>query len=90
MIKYEVISTVGGGASVASDRPQDPSAPTSGPPAQRRGGTRAGAGRPKVYDRLVRVTISLPASYWGALTRLGDGNVSDAVRQLIEDAGLAR
>ncbi len=50
---------------------------------------RPGAGRPKQFDRLVRVTISLPANYWGVLTRLGNGNVSEAVRHLLEDAGLA-
>lgn len=75
---------------MVSDRPQDTRAPSSASATRRRGGSRPGAGRPRLYERLVRVTISLPASYWGALTRLGDGNVSEAVRQLIDDAGLVR
>lgn len=67
----------------------DPSRPGPATPRTRRGGARPGAGRPKQFDQLVRVAISLPASYWGVLTRLGNGNVSEAVRQLLADAGLA-
>lgn len=53
-----------------------------------RGGRRPGAGRPLPPERSVRSTMSLPASYWGALIRVGNGNTSAAVRQLIEDAGI--
>ena len=49
------------------------------------GGAREGAGRPRVSDEPMEdVTVYLPASYVEDLRRLGDGNVSAAVRQLVE------
>jgi len=59
------------------------------PPAGKRGGRRDGAGRPRLHEAGVeRVVVYLPPSYVGALVRVGGGNISQAIRQLIEDAGI--
>ena len=57
------------------------------------GGARAGAGRPRpepdaTDDPLCRVVVYLTGAQLGALTRIGAGNVSSAVRQVIDDAGI--
>jgi hypothetical protein len=52
-----------------------------------RGGRRPGAGRPHAYrEPLVRKTVTLPVSYVGQLTMLGNGNLSDGIRVLFENA----
>jgi hypothetical protein len=57
------------------------------------GGARPGAGRKRpepgaTDDTLHRVTITLTGAQLGALARLGAGNISSAVRQVIDDAGI--
>lgn len=60
--------------------------PTS-PSASRRGGRRPGAGRPSSYgEPLLRKTVSLPRSYVEHPERYGGGNLSDGIRQLVENA----
>jgi hypothetical protein len=52
-----------------------------------RGGRRPGAGRPHAYrEPLVRKTVTLPVSYLDQLTTLGDGNLSEGIRLLVENA----
>ena len=56
-------------------------------PAVLRGGRRPGAGRPRAYtEPLVRKTITLPASYLPLLEREGQGNLSEGIRWVIEQA----
>jgi hypothetical protein len=56
-------------------------------PASARGGRRPGAGRPPEYrEPLVRKTVTLPVSYAEQLEVLGQGNLSDGIRQLLETA----
>jgi hypothetical protein len=51
------------------------------------GGRRAGAGRPPTYrEPLVRATVTLPASYAEQLRAFGDGNLSEGIRRLVEEA----
>jgi len=51
------------------------------------GGRRLGAGRPHAYtEPMVRKTILLPASYLPFLEREGQGNLSDGIRIVIEQA----
>lgn len=51
------------------------------------GGRRAGAGRPPTYrEPLVRATGTLPASYVEQLRAFGDGNLSEGIRRLVEEA----
>ena len=65
-----------------------PDQPSSAAPGKRsRGGRRAGAGRPPTYtEPLLRKTVTLPASYIRQLTWLGQGNLSDGIRLLAEQA----
>lgn len=52
-----------------------------------RGGRRPGAGRPHGYrEPLRRVTVALPHSYIEQLRSFGDGNLSDGIRRLVEEA----
>jgi len=52
-----------------------------------RGGRRPGAGRPPEYiEPMVRTTITLPQSYVEPLRRQGNGNLSDGIRFVIEEA----
>ncbi len=52
-----------------------------------RGGRRAGAGRPSLYtEPLLRSTVTLPESYSAQLRRLGNGNLSEGIRSLVEFA----
>lgn len=51
------------------------------------GGRRPGAGRPRAYtEPMVRKTILLPASFLPLLEREGEGNLSEGVRIVIEQA----
>jgi hypothetical protein len=51
------------------------------------GGTRPGAGRPYDYrEPLRRVTVALPESYIEQLRRSGQGNLSEGIRRLVEEA----
>jgi len=51
------------------------------------GGRRPGAGRPRAYtEPTVRKTILLPVSYLPLLKRTGEGNLSEGIRFLIEQA----
>lgn len=51
------------------------------------GGRRPGAGRPPTYtEPMVRKTVLLPASYLPLLEREGNGNLSEGLRFLIEQA----
>ena len=51
------------------------------------GGRRPGAGRPRTYkEPMVRKTIVLPASYLPFLEQEGDGNLSEGIRWVIEQA----
>jgi hypothetical protein len=51
------------------------------------GGRRAGAGRLPTYrEPLVRATVTLPASYAEQLRAFGDGNLSEGIRRLVEEA----
>jgi hypothetical protein len=51
------------------------------------GGRRPGASRPPAYrEPLVRKTVTLPVSYVEQLTTLGDGNLSEGIRWLAENA----
>ena len=51
------------------------------------GGRRAGAGRPPTYrEPLVRATVTVPASYAEQLRAFGDGNLSEGIRRLVEEA----
>jgi len=53
------------------------------------GGRRTGAGRPPAYrEPLVRATVTLPASYTEQLRSFGQGNLSDGIRRLVEEARL--
>ena len=57
------------------------------------GGARSGAGRPRpepeaTEDALFPVTIYLTGAQLGALFRFGNGNVSSAVRQVIDESGI--
>ncbi len=57
------------------------------------GGARPGAGRPRTEpdagdDTLRRVVVYLTGAQVGALSRLGNGNVSSAVRQVIDESGI--
>jgi len=57
------------------------------PGTPQRGGRRPGAGRPLSYgEPLLRKTVSLPQSYVEQLERYGNGNLSDGIRQLVENA----
>ena len=59
----------------------------NGPSSTWRGGRRPGAGRPRSYgEPLLRKTVSLPQSYVEHLERYGSGNLSDGIRQLVENA----
>jgi|SRR5581483_9299110 len=49
-----------------------------------RGGRRAGAGRPSYGEELVRRTISLPETHLSFLEGVGEGNVSEGIRRLVE------
>ena len=52
-----------------------------------RGGRRGGAGRPQLYtEPLLRRTVTLPASYIRQLERLGNGNLSEGIRFMLENA----
>jgi len=52
-----------------------------------RGGRRPGAGRPPQYrEPLLRKTVTLPVSYAEQLATFGAGNLSDGIRQLLENA----
>lgn len=52
-----------------------------------RGGRRPGAGRPPEYiEPMVRTTITLPQSYVEPLRRKDNGNLSDGIRFVIEEA----
>jgi hypothetical protein len=52
-----------------------------------RGGRRPGAGRPPAYrEPLVRKTVTLPVSYVQHLTTFGEGNLSEGIRLLAENA----
>ena len=52
-----------------------------------RGGRREGAGRPVLYtEPLIRRTVTLPASYIVQLERLGNGNLSEGIRFMLENA----
>ncbi len=52
-----------------------------------RGGRREGAGRPSLYtEPLIRRTVTLPESYIVQLERLGNGNLSEGIRYLVEFA----
>jgi hypothetical protein len=52
-----------------------------------RGGQRPGAGRPPAYrEPLVRKTVTLPVSYVEQLTTIGEGNLSEGIRWLAENA----
>jgi len=56
-----------------------------------RGGRRPGAGRPPEYiEPMVRTTITLPQSYVEPLRRKGNGNLSDGIRFVIEEARTPR
>jgi|GEM_PF-1594015 len=48
------------------------------------GGPRPGSGRPPVADPKRAVTVTLTAAQIDHLRTLGDGNVSEGVRRLIE------
>lgn len=51
------------------------------------GGRRPGAGRPRAYtEPMVRKTILLPVSYLPLLEREGEGNLSEGIRLVIEQA----
>ena len=51
------------------------------------GGRRPGAGRPRAYtEPMVRKTILLPVSYLPLLEREGEGNLSEGIRIVIEQA----
>ncbi len=57
------------------------------------GGARPGAGRPRPEPdasdaALRRVVVYLTGAQLGALVRLGAGNVSSAVRQVIDESGI--
>ncbi len=57
------------------------------------GGARPGAGRPRpepdaTDDALRPVVVYLTGTQLGALTRIGAGNVSSAVRQVINESGI--
>lgn len=68
-------------------RNQSPAAATAGAPRSTRGGRRPGAGRPPTYtEPLVRKTITLPRSYVPHLEREGNGNLSEGIRFLVEQA----
>lgn len=57
-------------------------------PASKRGGRREGAGRPRVYEGgLIRTVVYLTPEQVGAMVRIGDGNISAAVRQVIDESG---
>jgi hypothetical protein len=52
-----------------------------------RGGRREGAGRPHLYtEPLLRRTVTLPASYIRQLERVGNGNLSEGIRFMLENA----
>ena len=52
-----------------------------------RGGRREGAGRPQLYtEPLLRRTVTLPASYIRQFERLGNGNLSEGIRFMLENA----
>ena len=52
-----------------------------------RGGRRPGAGRPPAYtEPLVRKPVTLPQSYIPHLEREGNGNRSEGIRFLVEQA----
>lgn len=71
---------------VDSVRRNQPPAP-AGAPRSPRGGRRPGAGRPPAYtEPLVRKTITLPRSYVPHLEREGNGNLSEGIRFLVEQA----
>ncbi len=58
-------------------------------PPRTHGGQRPGAGRPRLHPAgLVRVTVYLLPEQLSALVRLGDGDVSAAVRQVLDDSGI--
>jgi hypothetical protein len=64
-----------------------------GGPRANSGGARPGAGRPRpepdaTDDALRRIVVYLTGAQLGALTRLGAGNVSSAVRQVIDESGI--
>ena len=51
------------------------------------GGYRPGAGRREDYrEPLRRVTVALPESYIEQLRRHGQGNLSEGIRRLVEEA----
>jgi len=51
------------------------------------GGRRPGAGRPHAYtEPTVRKTIVLPVSYLPLLEKEGEGNLSEGIRWVIEQA----
>ena len=51
------------------------------------GGRRPGAGRPPTYtEPMVRKTVLVPASYLPLLEREGNGNLSEGVRFVLEQA----
>lgn len=51
---------------------------------KRRGGKRPGSGRPHVQDRKQSITVTLSVSDIATLRRLGDGNVSQGIRRLVQ------
>lgn len=53
-------------------------------PAKGRGGKREGAGRPVSAAPLLRVSLRLSAAHVARLKALGDGNVSEGVRRLLD------
>ncbi len=64
-----------------------------GGPRANSGGARPGAGRPRrepdaTDDPLRRVVVYLTGTQLGALTHIGNGNVSSAVRQVIDESGI--
>ncbi len=57
------------------------------------GGARPGAGRPRTEPdatdaTLHRVVVYLTGAQLGALTRIGAGSISSAVRQVIDESGI--
>ncbi len=56
-------------------------------PMPNHGGSRPSAGRPSDYrEPLRRVTVALPESYIDQLRRSGQGNLSEGIRRLVEEA----
>lgn len=56
-------------------------------PASQRGGRRPRAGRPRLYtEPLLRKTVTLSQSYIWQLERVGNGNLSDGIRFVLEFA----